>query len=183
MSPFQGERLRSFATAMTKNRTLRTLDLGDNSINAAGWDVFSDVLCNTSSINNTYNSNHTLTRLITPEPIIINGNTFNQIRETLPGDIQRYLALNQMSNKKKVAYFKILQHSRHNITMHPFFEWELKCLPIVVHWFDESPGRGIPEIETSKLQAIYEFVRDMPMECADGYFGRNKKGSKKRARS
>jgi len=184
MSPFQGERLGYFATAMTKNRTLRTLDLGDNSINAAGWTLFSDVLCDTSSINNTYNSNHTLMQLVTADEV-----PSYQNRDTLPPQIQRWLVLNQMNDKKNVASIKILQHSRHNITMHPFFEWELKCLPIAVNWFDAGPGyfRNPPvirkEIETSKLQAIYEFVRGMPVECADGYFGRDKKGGKKRARS
>ena len=180
MSPFQGERLRSFATAMTKNRTLRTLDLGDNSINAAGWDVFSDVLCNTSSINNTYNSNHTLMQLVTADEVTIEN------RDTLPGHIEQYLTLNnQHDDKKKVAAIKIMQYHWRDIPMHPFFEWELKCLPVAVNWFDNVPPFPRPrnEIEMSKLQAIYEFVRDMPMECADGYFGRKKKGSKKRARS
>lgn len=181
MSPFQGERLCSFARAMTKNRTLRTLDLGDNSINAAGWDVFSGVLCDISSIINTYNSNHTLKQLITAEPM----DTTYRLRDALPEMIEQYLTLNQFDNKKKVAAMKILLYSRHNFTMIPFFEWELKCLPIAVNWFDNAVDHSVfrKEIETSKLQAIYEFVRDMPIECADGYFGRNKKGSKKRARS
>jgi len=179
-----GERLNDFATAMTKNRTLRTLDLGDNSINAAGWTLFSDVLCNTSSINNIFNSNHTLRQLVTAEEVTINGETRFHLRDTLPEIIEQYLILNQNDDEKKVAAIKIMQYQRHNIAMHPFFEWELKCLPIAVHWFDNAVDHSVfrKEIETSKLQAIYEFVRGMPVESADGYFGRkNKKeeGSKK----
>jgi len=172
--------LPSFAAALTTNRTLRTLDLGDNSINAAGWTLFSDVLCDTSSINNTYNSNHTLRQLVTAEEGTINGETTFHLRDTLPEIIEQYLILNQNDDRKKVAAMKIMQYQRHNISMLPFFEWELKCLPIAVHWFDEAP-RSIQEIETIKLQAIYEFVRGMPVESADGYFGRkNKEGRREK---
>jgi len=164
------ETLCAFATAIAKNTKLITLDLSGNRINAAGWAVFSNALCDTSSINNTFNSNHTLLHLDKDN------------RETFPGAIRQYLALNHYTNKKNTATMKILQYSKHNISMLPFFEWELKCLPIAVNWFDKYPGLR-QEVETSKLQAIYEFVRGMPVECADGYFGRNKKGSKKRARS
>jgi len=170
------ETLCAFATAIAKNTKLITLDLTGNRINAAGWAVFSNVLCDTSSINNTFHSNHTLLHLDKDN------------REAL-GVVRRYLVLNHYADKKNTATMKILQYSRHNITMHSFFEWELKCLPIAVNWFDNArPGYFHDhmlrqEVETSKLQAIYEFVRGMPVECADGYFGRNKKGSKKRARS
>jgi hypothetical protein len=173
----QNERVHLFATAIAKNTKLITLNLANNSINAAGWAVISDVLCDTSSINNTFNSNHTLLHLDKDN------------RETL-GAVRQYLVLNHYADKKNTATMKILQYSRHNISMLPFFEeWELKCLPIAVNWFDSARPGYIrnhmlrQEVETSKLQAIYEFVRGMPMECADGYFGRNKNGSKKRARS
>jgi len=189
-SNIQGERLRSFARAMTKNKTLMILDLSRNAINDADWAVFSDVLCNTSSVNNTYKSNHTLWQLVKDGPVIsFQGAHFHQNQERLPGLIPEHLDLNKYDDKKKVAAMKILQYSRHNITMLPFFEWELSCLPIAVNWFDNAapyyrrPPVFRKEVETSKLQAIYEFVRDMPAECADGYFGRNKKGGKKRARS
>jgi len=174
-----GKRLRSFARALAKNKKLKILDLTNNVIAAAGWDAFSDVLCDTSSINNTYNSNHTLRQLIKEDTSIEN-------RDTLPGHIEQFLTLNkQHDDKKKVAAIKIMQYHWRNITMLPFFEWELKCLPVAVNWFDNVPSFPRPrcEIEMSKLQSIYEFVRDMPVETADGYFGRNKKVSKKRARS
>jgi len=174
-----GKRLRSFARALAKNKKLKILDLTNNVIAAAGWDAFSDVLCDTSSINNTYNSNHSLRQLIKEDMSIEN-------RDTLPGHIEQYLTLNnQHDDKEKVAAIKIMQYHWRDIPMHPFFEWELKCLPVAVNWFDNVPPFPRPrnEIEMSKLQAIYEFVRDMPMECADGYFGRSKKVSKKRARS
>jgi len=190
-SNIQGERLRSFARAMTKNKTLMILDLSRNSINAADWAVFSNVLCDTSSVNNTYKSNHKLWQLVKDGPVISfqGAPGSHQNRERLPGLIPHYLDLNKYDDKKKVAALKILQYSRHNITMLPFFEWELSCLPIAVNWFDNAapyyrrPPVFRKEVETSKLQAIYEFVRGMPVECSDGYFGRNKKGSKKRARS
>jgi len=174
----QNERVHIFARAIAENTKLKSLILSGNSVSDAGWDLFSDVVCDTSSINNTYNSNHTLRQLIKDVSI--------ENRDALPGHIEQYLTLNkQHDDKKKVAAIKIMQYHWRNLTMRPFFEWELKCLPVAVNWFDNVPSFPRPrcEIEMSKLRAIYEFVRGMPVECADGYFGRNKKGSKKRARS
>ena len=126
------------------------------------------LLCDTSSVNSTYLSNHTLENIT-----------------NLPRTAISLLVVNRRSDDKKyIAMRKILMYHSH-FDMRPFFEWELKCLPVAVNWFDNVPSFPRPrcEIEMSKLQAIYEFVRDMPVETAEGYFGRNKKVSKKRARS
>ena len=71
--------------------------------------------------------------------------------------------------------------------MMPFFEWELKVLPIAIRWFDKAIGfaatsqsismeeeddeddstpesrKEVANIETEKLSAIYQFVTAMPM--------------------
>jgi len=170
---------RIFATAMPINRTLRTLDLRGNHITESGWIHFMHALCDSSTINSTFFSNHLLQTLVTRK-----GNYF---LETLPSaTIQYYLDLNKNEDKEKVAALKIIPLHIDSIRMVPFFEWELKCLPIVVKWFDKASfsaesTSSSPEfrhsIKVRKLQAVYEFIREMPAECAEGYFGRKSKKS------
>ena len=49
--------------------------------------------------------------------------------------------------------------------MQPFFEWELKVLPIAINWFERA--RSIDDdnevgIGNHKLDSIYQFIRSMP---------------------
>ncbi|EJK69216.1 hypothetical protein THAOC_09545 [Thalassiosira oceanica] len=53
----------TLAESMRNNQRLTRMSLGDNDITERGWNAFSSILCDTSSINATYNSNHTLQRL------------------------------------------------------------------------------------------------------------------------
>ena len=142
-----------FANALASNRKLKTLDLSSNTgITAEGYSSFSNVLCDTSSINATFLSNHTLESL---------GGA-----PSLPFDIRCSLALNLSSeDKKQVAIKKILkQHQRFD--MQPFFEWDLKVLPLAVAWFERARSIENNEeagiIDKCKLDAIYQFIRAMP---------------------
>ena len=139
-----------FANALARNNKLEILNLHNNEITAEGYSSFSNVLCDTSSVNKTFRSNHTLVSL---------GD------EDMPADVESSLELNRSSeNKKQVAIKKILQHHQH-FDMQPFFNWDLKVLPIAINWFerahavDEFDEAGIG---TRKLGAIYQFVRAMP---------------------
>ena len=146
------EGARIFANALESNRKLKTLDIRGNGITTEGWSSFSKVLCDTSSINNTYLSNHTFQSLC-----------FSSA--SLPSDIQASLALNESSeDKRQVAIKKIIKHHQHFV-MQPFFEWELKVLPIAVAWFDRARSiEGAIEdvIDKHKLGTIYQFIRAMP---------------------
>ena len=141
----------AFASSLVNNHTLRELKLNGNPlITANGWQDFSNVLCNTTSVNKTFLSNHTLTELLVRAPPLL----------------QPYLSLNYDSDKKEVATIKILQH-HYDVDMQPFFEWEFKCLPMVVGWLERASSirmqRGFePNIERRKLSCIYQFVRSMP---------------------
>jgi hypothetical protein len=141
-----------FANALTRNRKLKTLNLHSNEITSEGWSAFSRVLCNTSSINNTFLSNHTLENL-------------SYEFDTMPADVRSLLALNRSNqSKKQVAIKKILKHHRH-FDMQPFFEWDLKVLPIAVDWFDRARfvyDNNEAGIGNHKLGAIYQFIRAMP---------------------
>jgi len=84
----------AFASVLAQNNTLERLALHDcfgednnESITERGWGAVSTLLCNKTSIMDTYNSNHTLYRL----------------SEYLPHDLESYLELNKNKDKKEVA--------------------------------------------------------------------------------
>ena len=118
-----------------------------------GWQAFSKVLCDTTSVNATFLSNHTLRSL---------GLNANEIEVIRP-----LLELNERNDKKEIATIKILQ-THEDFDMLPFFEWEFKCLPMVLGWLERAsvcdmPENFEPNIEPRKLSTIYQFVRGMPV--------------------
>ena len=70
-----------FTNALRGNIKLKTLALGGNNITDVGWAPFSTLLCDTSSVNETYLSNHTLLDL-------------GLMHRYLPTDLVSYLVLN-----------------------------------------------------------------------------------------
>ena len=140
-----------FANALRINTKLKHLNLPGNGISREGWTSFSKLLCDTSSVNNMYLSNHTLGNL--------------GMRD-VSADVRSYLDLNRSSeNKRKIAMTKILCHNSH-INMQPFFEWELKVLPLIVTWLEKATACTTEfdeQIRKMKLSCIYDFVREFPM--------------------
>ena len=141
-----------FATSLKGNSKLKTLDLTDcDGITEGGWAHFSSPLCDTSSINKTYLSNHTLEDL---------GSTH------IPTDIQQYLILNSNSEDKgQIAMAKIIRHHSH-FNMQPFFEWEFKVLPLMITWLEKAGAHTSnfgEEINRTKLSITYDFIREFPM--------------------
>ena len=148
------EALAAFANALANNHTLHALNLwGNLSITAVGWQALSKILCNTSRVNATFLSNHTL--------------QYVSVDASENGMIGPLLELNERNDKKEVAMIKILQcHS--DFEMLPFFEWEFKVLPLVLSWLERASAFGMPRgfepnIEPRKLSTIYQFVRGMPV--------------------
>ena len=146
----------AFTSALVNNRTLTTLGLSRNpSITDEGWKIFSKLLCDTSSINSTYLSNHTLAYLGLMPP--------------RASPLRPLLKLNQKyEGKKELAMIKILQY-HNDFDMIPFFEWEFKVLPLMINWFERASSiTSMPEnfdanIGPRKLSSIYQFVRGMPL--------------------
>ena len=139
-----------FANALASNRNLKTLNLYRNDITAEGWSCFSKVLCDTSSVNNTFLSNHTLEKL----------SSSNHAR-----NVDSLLALNGSSeDKNQVAMKKIINRHQH-FDMHPFFEWDLKVLPLAIRWFERARFIYVNNeagIDKRKLDVIYQFIHAMP---------------------
>ncbi|EJK52483.1 hypothetical protein THAOC_28230 [Thalassiosira oceanica] len=135
------------AEGVRNNQRLTLMSLNHNNITERGWNAFSSILCDASSINATYNSNHTLQDL---------GDDYK-----IPHDILMLLELNRNPNKSRVAANKILQVHRH-LDMRPFFGMGLDLLPHVVAWLERF-AESRPDL---KLTSIFEFVRGKKNEVS-----------------
>eukprot|EP00579_Thalassiosira_antarctica_P014777 CAMPEP_0201945628 /NCGR_PEP_ID=MMETSP0903-20130614/54001_1 /ASSEMBLY_ACC=CAM_ASM_000552 /TAXON_ID=420261 /ORGANISM="Thalassiosira antarctica, Strain CCMP982" /LENGTH=375 /DNA_ID=CAMNT_0048488699 /DNA_START=45 /DNA_END=1172 /DNA_ORIENTATION=- len=139
------------ANALKGSSKLRNIKFSRNStITGRGWDAFSQFLCDTSSVNATYLSNHTLKNLE-----VVN----------LPTNLSSLLELNRGTDKEQVATQKILRHHT-RLDMEPFLEWDLGVLPPVVNCFDRARDGAQNEefnVDAKKLSAIYQFAKAKPL--------------------
>ncbi len=177
----------ALAEGLVGNKSLKQLhfDVNVAGITEVGWSAFSKLLCDTSSINNTYLSNHTLEWI---------GESDDR---GAPEDVAEHLEWNIHSNRNEHngAIWKILKH-HHEFDVKPMFRWKLKFLPLFVTWFEERltslliPRKLRVYLDATpgckgnhmKLSAIYKFVRGMPLLIIDGYNSRrtNTRMSRKR---
>lgn len=164
------------AHSLRNNNKLESLSLANNqcTITESGWDEFYQALSDTSSINATYLSNHTLKSLMDP----------SYANEVLPNNISRCLEYNRgCRSVKETAMCKILRVHPH-FTMEPLFQWELKMLPVATRWFDRARACNSGFVETSigtrQLSAVFQFVQAMPEKFIPGP---KKTGGTKRKRS
>ncbi|EJK48051.1 hypothetical protein THAOC_33184 [Thalassiosira oceanica] len=157
------EETATLADGLRNNQRLTHMSLGNNNITERGWNAFSPILCDVSSINATYNSNHTLH---------LGGNGAD-----IPENVRLLVSLNEGENKSRVAANKILQAHRH-LDMKTLFGRELGLLPYVVAWLDHF-AKSRPGL---KLSSIFEFVRAMPMKVTNWVVG-NAKGEKRKLNS
>mmetsp|Transcript_50 Transcript_50/g.64 ORF Transcript_50/g.64 Transcript_50/m.64 type:complete len:619 (-) Transcript_50:94-1950(-) len=149
-----------------------------SNITSKGWSAFSRLLCDYSTVNDTYLSNH----------IISNIGAYRS--GSAPNTSRFHLFLNNNFHSSDAAMLKILMH-HHDINMLPFFRWKLMFLPLVVDWFERAkqcwmaihlmvPGghilessdmsalheffrEGSVEYQSKELSAVYKFVRNAPM--------------------
>ena len=152
----------AIANSLKNNNQLQKLYFYGNPMDPSVDDIFHRVLCNTSTIENTYSSNHTL------ETLNVSG-----FGHQMGQQLVSLLRQNEDTNKSHVAMKKILKYHP-NIDMEPFFEWDaegeqtLKALPHVIKWFerarlavanDEEDYR----VEDQKLSVIFQFSKAMPL--------------------
>ena len=147
----------ALAHSLRHNSNLETLSIANNrcTITESGWDAFYQTLSDTSSINATYLSNHTLKSLMD----LLYANA------VIPSNVSRCLEYNRCCrDMKEAAMCKILRVHPH-FTMEQFFQWELKMLPVVTKWFDKARActRNFEApINARQLSSVYQFVRAMP---------------------
>ena len=154
---------KAFAEGLVGNESLTKLLFDYTDVTATGWSAFSTLLCDTSSVNNTYLSNHTLEAI---------GCRYS--RYGIPTSIQTYLKLNRQ-NEYDVRICKILM-SHSNLDMTPFLQWKLKLLPFVVAWFERArsclvySGESITSFKRRELSAMYQFINGLPLLAANGFY-------------
>jgi hypothetical protein len=133
----------SFADALTNNKRLRELSIYCRIENFA---PFTRIVCNSSSIMSTYNSNHILSELN------------HYPRCPLPIDLASALQINRDCNVSQAARLKIIKthFSGRNIITTPFTAMELKVLPNAISWMGRECGIS---------DLLFAFVRSMPSLC------------------
>ena len=180
------DRAEVLAHGLAGNTSLKYLHLfrefeqrGTDIITPAGWSAFVKVLCDTSTINNTYLSNHTIQELWEDGGLLEYHRNYDmEIYEDVDRDLDQYLSLNA-EYPQHAARCKILM-SHAYLDMTPLLKWELKCLPLVIAWFEKAKPclalsiDGDPILEESDdffhsriLTALYELVRGAPKKVLE----------------
>eukprot|EP00984_Skeletonema_dohrnii_P024060 scaffold13178_cov84-Skeletonema_dohrnii-CCMP3373.AAC.2 len=125
----------ALAVGLAGNQSLRRLHFfnadTDVAMTPIGWSAFSTVLCDTSSINNTYLSNHTIE--------LCWDDGYEDVDEDEYIDESRALVYARLNEQhpQHAAKCKILMSHPH-LDMKPFFSWKMKLLPLVVDWFKRA---------------------------------------------
>ena len=149
---FDDEVVATYVNALINDDTLKVLRLcHGNTITSVGWEAFSTLLCNQSSIESTYFSNHTLLGFCEVDI----GHDLTK------RNLQMHLETNEDANKKHVAMRKILLH-HHDIDVQPFFKWGLKMLPLMMKWLESADN---DDFVTLKLSIIFQFVVNFSWNC------------------
>lgn len=147
----------ALADALGRNKSVKRLRFHEIGITFIGWEAFLKLLCDTSSPNSIYLSNHTL-RDLSPCWYI-------RTRSDVQNSILRWLKINETSATPNLAAKAKILNSSPGIDMVPWFQWDLKLLPLVKGWFAVSSSNDelAARIQREKLSAVYQFVRGLPM--------------------
>ena len=169
-----------FADALANNKRLMLLCFYNNDISANGWAAFSCLVCDSSSINKIFLSNHTLRSLSR------HGSVYNMTRNK---ELATLLYINGLSNSRHQAATLKIICSHSDLNMEPLFEWDFKVMPYVLAWLEEAGDHASrlsatisrlsrqdnltnelatlvqqcqQDLPKRKLSALYQFIRGMP---------------------
>eukprot|EP00986_Skeletonema_menzelii_P013086 scaffold7435_cov74-Skeletonema_menzelii.AAC.2 len=172
---FGDEGALALADGLKGNKSLRRLQFHpcESGITDVGWAAFSKLLCDPSSINNTYHSNHNIDQI---------GYCF--ANEGTPPDMLHYISVNHLSRHPHEAAIRKILISHPDLDMEPFFQsqWNLKLLPVVIDWFKCARSGVLPidlrvtkqrqrvSLRSIELSALYKFVRSMPALTVISYW-------------
>jgi Ran GTPase-activating protein (RanGAP) involved in mRNA processing and transport len=157
---FNDEVINDFANVVANNSTLTTLHIGGDKITDRSWAALSHALCDETSIENTYSSNHTLHTL----------EKFDDVRAEIPDNLSTLLRLNKNQDKSSVRRQKILIHHFHGTVRGTVVKGIPKIngmsrstLPSALEWIGRDAlgfsvmykvVRGIPTLLESKFIPI-----------------------------
>jgi hypothetical protein len=173
--------MNSFADALTINSKLRELNiehlfddddndddndpnpLADNIITSIGYDALTCMMCNKRSILSTFNSNHSLEKIILDifaydddddddEEEEEYEDEDEQLMAKLPIELKTLLQINKENNKSQAARLKIINthFSGNDINMEPFMKMDVNVRPHAIAWM-------------AKDMHVYQFLRAMPL--------------------
>ena len=169
------------AEALTNNTKLQSLLLDilglENCV--AMKNTFSKLVCDTSSINSIYLSNHTLQSISWHDEFI---------------DGAKYYQLNRWRQKLEPEYhglcpmIKILINYPDLAEMEPFYQWKLKFLPMIAGWFQKAGdarayfGESFKKFRRREVSAVYKFIRGVPQLVVNGYWSQRLKQARLKKR-
>ena len=152
----------ALANGLKGNKSLTEVCFDHRSLTDVGWSAFERLLCDTSSVSNTYYSNRTLEEI---------GYSYYR----LPPSIKALLELNKQKDEGvnvNVPISKILM-SHSDIDMTPLLQYKLKLLPFVFTWFERARSSRLSQsriaLEGRKLSALYQFVSGASYSVVEGY--------------
>jgi len=188
----------ALADGLRGNTTLKHLVLttGSAGITSTGWAAFSRLLCDTSSINNTYRSNHTLEHIGDDYYYVSNPNCSGKLFRSghcfrgIPPAVVPYLKINKEYHSLQDAATIKIGRCHPDIPVEVFFEYKLKFLPLLVRWYGRFGTRKCSncqnattrEFQRRELSAVYKFIRGMPMLTVGGQMGLKSSCGRKRKR-
>jgi hypothetical protein len=147
---FGDEGAQALADALRRNSSLTTLYFSEGGITLIGWKSFLKLVCDSSSPNSLYLSNHTLCDL---------GDNLDPSTSHVKNDIDGWLNANNICRTPTLAAkCKILN-------LFP----ELDMVPLLKCWFCVSSENYELEarIRNNELSCIYKFIRGFPMLVGD----------------
>jgi Ran GTPase-activating protein (RanGAP) involved in mRNA processing and transport len=153
----------ALADALARNKSLKRLLFSEGGITSKGWKAFLKLLCDTSSPNSLYLSNHTLIQLGGWGPA-----RAGSVRQS----ITTWLGINEVCHNRNLAAKTKILNSFPDLDMEPLFQWDLKFLPLVKRWFEKitSPNDELAAvIRNRELTAIYKFVIGLPLLVVDDF--------------
>jgi len=161
----------SLVSGLRDNTTLITLDLSHNGghfgIKKTGWIRLLNLLCDTTSINQTYHSNHTLQELGDLNWVHKNS---NQWMSWVIQGLHEYLDINKMKGRshKNAARYKLWNRhffERGVFDLRQFLDMDVQVIPHVLAWLaNDFDGR-----ELLCRTAIYQFIRNWDVPVLFGF--------------
>jgi len=129
-----------FADALANNNSLHELRLATydpfDHVRETGWSALANVLCDRTSIDTAYTSNHTLHEVLKDEED--EGNDMNVI----PDDLVELLEINEIYTKSEAARVKIIKYilvkDDGDIAVAVFVGMELNEIPSAMSWMGKE---------------------------------------------
>eukprot|EP00984_Skeletonema_dohrnii_P025672 scaffold14845_cov115-Skeletonema_dohrnii-CCMP3373.AAC.4 len=161
---FGDEGAYALTDALGQNKSVKSMRFDERGITSKGWDAFLKLLCDSSSPNNIYLSNHTLS--------LLSVCRYTQASSEVQKSILGWLKMNEDCQTPNLAAKAKILHFFPNLDMVPLFQWNLKFLPLVKSWFENTTSPNVEfaaNIRNRELSAVYKFVRGLPLLVANDF--------------